>query len=222
MAVPPPFNPAAPPKPKSDSSKACLIAVIVVVAFCVVLGVGGFFMANGVWNNAIKPMASCMVTFDTARDAMLAYAKKNDGKLPPATKWQAAIKPYYERISAKLDSQELPAGMGPDPIGGTLDCEFGSSKTGIAYNSAIAGMKLADIKDKSSTALLFEVANPGMDLVAKYDPNRSEKPPKFMMNDREWTVFFVEGNSEPFENSNAELNIETSPADGLPAKGPGN
>jgi hypothetical protein len=196
--------------------------VIVVVAFCAVLGVAGFFMANGVWNNAIKPMASCMVTFDTARDAMLAYADEHDGKLPPADKWQEAIKPYYERIAAKLDGEEIPDGMGPDPIDGTLDCEFGSAKTGIAYNSAVAGMKLNDIRDKAGTALLFEVTKPGVNLVAKYDPNRTEKPPKFMMNDREWTIFYVEGNSEPFENSKTELDVRTSPADGLPAKGPGN
>jgi hypothetical protein len=131
-------------------------------------------------------------------------------------------RPSSPTTSASRPSWTARRFLGPDPIDGTLDCEFGSAKTGIAYNSAVAGMKLNDIRDKAGTALLFEVTKPGVNLVAKYDPNRTEKPPKFMMNDREWTIFYVEGNSEPFENSKTELDVRTSPADGLPAKGPGN
>jgi hypothetical protein len=120
---------------------------------------------------------------------MRQYADAHGGKLPPAASWQSDIKAIYAKASAKNKKEGNPFGV--MPAEGQWGCEANGAKTGFAYNSSVAGKKLADLP--SDTILVFEVPQTGMNLAMPYkaqDPNQS---PKIMNERRGWFVAPVSG-----------------------------
>ncbi|MBS1714739.1 MAG: hypothetical protein JST30_10435 [Armatimonadetes bacterium] len=225
-ATPPPFQAPAPPQAPATSSanKACLIAVVMVLLLCVVAcAVGAFFFKN-VFNQGTATLR-CAVMFKTAHDATLAYAKEHGGKFPKAETWQDDIKPYYERLVAKidkeLDSKQLRQMMGPPAAGEPLECESDGVKTGIAYNSEIADKPVASFKEPTKTVMFFETQTTGQNVHMKYFEQPKAKRPKFMDEQRDWIIFYIEGSKDPMEtSSSSSSSFEFSPDDALtPGKG---
>lgn len=207
MNVPPP-----PPTSRPDGGNRALKILLVVLVFvgipCIV---GVFFLMNlfkkglQVMNETLMPVASCAANIESARDAMLAYAKDHNGFLPKADRWQEEIRPYYEKEFAARGSQKVDVlgqrfELKPFPKEGAWYCETGTeNNTGIAFNAKIAGAKLADVKDPRSTALLFEIEKPRLNAVEEYAPKPKSSAPKMFGESRDWMVVYVEGEG-PFSS----------------------
>ena len=212
----PPSAPAT-----SSANKACLIAVVMVLLLCVIAcAVGAFFMKNIV--NQGTATLRCAVMFKVAHDAALAYAKEHGGRFPKAETWQDDIRPYYERLVGKidkeLDSEQLRKMMGPPGPGEPLECESDGVKTGIAYNSEIADKPVDSFKEPTKTVMFFETQTLGTNVHMKYFEQPRAKRPKFMDEQRDWIVFFIEGSKDPLEtslSSSSSSTFEFTPDDAL-------
>ncbi len=219
-ASPPQFNP---PRQQS-SNKIWLWLLLAVGVFCVICGIGGFFMFRTVMDAGMG-LVSCSMNGDLARDAVLAYALDHDGKFPPAATWQDDVRPYYERLYNKLISEkgykEISGMMSikVSPPGTPLDCDFGGShKTGFAYNSLLAGKLKSEFPD--STVVIFETDSPVYNQ-ANDPATRPKETPKMWGDERPWLDFWISGQSELGSSANTEMDFETKPEDGLPPANPG-
>ena len=172
----PPQFPGAPKKSKTGLILGGL-ALAVVLCCC---GCGGLFYYFG--KGAIKGItgfAGCGLAMDERREALLAYAEAHKGLLPPAQNWQTAIKPYLTN-SAKTQVEGAPIDIpGPDDD----FCDKGAG-TSISYNSAVAGKKVADIKDQMGTIALFETAGLGKNKSAAWSEPPFATSPILLMNER--------------------------------------
>lgn len=214
--MPPP--PAA--RATNSANKACLIIVLLLLAFCAIGAViFGFFM-KGVWGQ-VSSTAGCMATFEITHDAAIAYSKEHNGQLPSADKWQQEIKPYYERLYNKMESEFKDAsmlkGFLPARSDDVLQCKWEGRVTGIAYNSAVAGKKVSDFKEPTKTVMFFETDESAKNLTRPFKEMPKTKAPKIMYNDRDWIVYFIDGNNDPFESSSGstKTSFELSPDDAL-------
>jgi hypothetical protein len=83
---------------KKKSNIGCIIGGIV-AGLCLCCGIGAFALFQ-VGKNAMSGagnMLGCGNTLSDYRDAMIKYAKKHNGKLPPAATWQDDVKPFLVR-----------------------------------------------------------------------------------------------------------------------------
>lgn len=200
--TPPPFQVAPQPAPtKSSGSKACLVAVIMVMGLCIVFAIVAANFMKGMWGQ-VTSTASCFGMFEVASKATHAYAKEHGGKFPNAATWQDDIKPYYTRLYNKFKSEEMPANMLPPAPGQMLQCVWDGRKTGIAFNIELSEKLVDKIQKPGETPMLFEVDTVGTNLAMKYDPKPKSKAPKLMYNDRDWLVYYVEGERDPFTSGN--------------------
>lgn len=152
MEAPPQF-PGAPKKSKTGLILGGL-ALAVVLCCCVCGGGFAYFFKDALKGGV--GMVGCGTGIALQRDALLTYAEKNGGKLPPANTWQDSIKPY---VTKPKDENAMGQTMRvPSPADDYCDQ---AGATSISYNSAIAGKKIADIEDKMGTIALFEVAGKG-------------------------------------------------------------
>src|SRR5579885_3675835 len=159
-APPPPYYGL--PQKKSNTTTIVLI-VLGVCALCCVLGIIGFVGLGWMGLNRAKSTIACTVGFEEAALAMQDYVDDHNGKLPPADKWQDDIRPYFSRHRDD-DMRHTPKMFGSswDPKGDwTCKDENNGTTTGIAFNSDLGGMLLKDVKNPSSTFVLFEVPKTG-------------------------------------------------------------
>lgn len=220
--TPPPFQaPEAPQAPAtSNANKACLIAVVCVLGMCIVMIFMFVTFFKGLFNE-VSQAASCAGTFSVADNAVLAYAKEHNGHLPNAATWQDDIAPYYQRLYDKVKSEKLPKQMMPVAPGEPLQCVWGPRKTGLAFNTDVSGLEIAKIKDPDTTVLLFEADQTGTNLALKFKEMPKSKAPKVMNNERDWIVFYVSGNRNPYKSGSSTVStVDLTPEDGLtPGKG---
>lgn len=152
-------------------------------------------MVYGGWKGyqAVAPMAECMMAFEDARNAVLAFAKENAGKLPSAAKWEDEIRPYYVKEVAKSKDERGPlATMNEN---GPWGCKVGSGMTGMAYNSAIAGKLLKDVQS-SGGIVLFEVERAGRNLAEVYKARSAETSPEIFGEKRGWITIGMTGSAD--------------------------
>jgi hypothetical protein len=178
----PPQFPGAPKKSKTGLILGG-IALALIVCCCGICGVGGYF-GKGVFQKAIG-MAGCSVGIEQQRDALLAYAAKNGGKLPPAATWQDAIKPY---VTEGKKQKEVPVPTVSDDF-----CDK-DSKTSITYNAAIAGKSLASVSDQMGTVALFETPGLGRNQSAPWkEPSFASSPKMVADEGRGWIRVSLKG-----------------------------
>lgn len=170
METPPQF-PGAPKKSKTGVILGG-IALAIVLCCC---GCGGafFYFGRGLVGNAFG-MIGCSMAVDQQRDALLAYAEKHGGKLPPASGWQDSIKPYV--VERRQSKEEMPFSV---PSVSEDYCDK-TAETSITYNSAIAGKKLADIKEPMGTVALFETPGRGRNKAAPFAEAPFAQSPKIV------------------------------------------
>lgn len=200
--------------------------MIVATIILLVCGLGGFAVyqfskgALGMVNSVIQ----CTLTFDLVQKSSLAYAKENGDLLPSADRWQEQISPYYVRLKTKAISQmaemkDVPfLNFEPADISKPLSCSFGEPTTGIAFNQALSGKKVADIKDPLTTPLFFESETIAVNASAEYKERAKESGPKIMGSGRDWIVWNVQQDKNPFETENDSLRIDIKVEDALESK----
>ncbi|MCW5938567.1 MAG: hypothetical protein KF884_06540 [Fimbriimonadaceae bacterium] len=225
MATPPPFTMPPPPsegsRPGSGAGKTCLIAGIVVLGLCVVLILVSALFFRNVWGQ-VSATASCMGTFEAVHGAMLAYSMENDDRLPLAANWQQSTEKYYSRLHEKLKGEGMPKDFLPAAPGEPLQCKWEGRSTGIAYNLEIAGAKVQEIETPEKAVLLFETDTIGVSQSKKFEERPKANAPRIFYNERDWIVYYVEGNKNPFErDSTTEVDFNIDPKDALePDQGP--
>jgi hypothetical protein len=169
----PPQFPGAPKKSKTGLILGGL-ALAVVLCCC---GCGGLMMYYG--KDIVKTstgFVGCGMGIQQSRDAMLQYAEKNGGKLPPAKTWQDSIKPYLSKMVTPK-SEEMPFKI----PGANDDFCDDSANTSISMNAALGGKKLAEVKDQMGTILLFETPNRGRNKSAPWNELPFSSSPKVIM-----------------------------------------
>lgn len=191
METPPPYIPS---KPKSKTGLVVGLVIAAVLVCCVapiaLLGGGAaWFMSKG------QDFMTCTLSYTLVPKAVTAYIKKNNGTLPKAATWQDDVRPYYKKIHTKLTKKE---DMGPFklmPAEGDWGCSEAGETSCMAFNTELAGKKLADIKDPGNTIMLFETSKTGKNLAFKFKEEPFEKSPKMMgtSEHRGWFVVMANG-----------------------------
>lgn len=204
MSGPPPYQP---PMPRKNNNTVLIIVIILVVLVpCIGLIV---LAAAGVsfFTKQIGPMAGCMITLESGRNAVEKYAAEK-GTYPKAATWQDDIQKYYEAEVSKASEE-----MGPfKPSKGdeAWSCKFGEPTTGIAYNSDLSGKKPADIKDKGATIMFFEIDTPKRNAASPYKSRPSNESPKFMGENRGWIKIPIDGGVEGIKGNSKGVRIGSS------------
>lgn len=188
----------------ASGNKVLVIVLVVFGVLClgmVALGVVGFMSCRNVLQNTVMPMVSCGIAYEEVREAMFAYAKDHDGKLPNAATWEDDVRPYFAKVDLiTKENADAPSGfrIRKMPVEGPWGCKIGPEEyTGMAFNKDLSGKKLADIKDAHSTVLLFEVEKSGKNLSEPYSPRSTMNAPKLFGESRGWMWIPVEGKN-PF------------------------
>ncbi|MFI5386028.1 MAG: hypothetical protein ACHQ50_07895 [Fimbriimonadales bacterium] len=183
MEAPPPYMP-----PRKKSNTGLIIGLVIggLVLCCIapIAVLGGL----GLWGfNKVKPLIECSATMSVARDALKDYAKDHNGKLPPAENWMEEVRKYYAQ---EMNADQTPfKAMAASAVWG---CDDGSGgKTGIAYNSELAGKAVDDVK--GSEVVLFEVRQATANAAQKYVAGGFSDSPKLFNEHRGWFVAFMEG-----------------------------
>lgn len=195
MGAPPPYQP---PMPRKNNNTVLIVVIILVVLVpCIGLIL---LAAAGVsfFKNQIGPMAGCMITLESGRNAVEKYVAEK-GTYPKAETWQDDIKSYYEKELTKEAPDMGP--FKPSPADSAWECKFGEPVTGIAYNSDLSGKKAADIKDKGATILFFEIKTPVKNAHEPYKTRAASESPKFMGEPRGWLKIPLDGGVEGIKNS---------------------
>lgn len=195
---------APPPYRQKKSNTGLIIGLIIggLVLCCVgpallIGGLGYFGLKQGV------PIVTCAMAIDDLQTAMTQYADANGGKLPAANNWQTAIKPYYQKVvSGKKDQNPF----GQMSAEGMWGCSVGDEKTGFAFNSDLAGKKIADIKD-TSTVMIFEVPTQAMNQAMPYKEQDISKSPKILNDHRGWFVAPVKGEADLISEKGKRVRI---------------
>jgi hypothetical protein len=191
MQAPPPYV------PQQKKGKSGLIIALIIGAIVVCCGLPLALFGGAAWfgMNKGKGFIECTFTFQNVHKAVKAYADEK-GKLPNAKTWQDDVKPYYEKVISSAKGEAGPFKILP------ADAEWGctqdSVKTGIAFNAALSGKKLKDIKDPEATILLFEVPTAKRNLSMPYKKQDPAKSPSLMglKEHRGWFEAPVEGEAE--------------------------
>ena len=165
-SIPPP-PPYYAPAPRKDNTLKVVLIVLAVVAFLCLLLVGVFaYFGYKMFDQNFKPVASCQMAMEDLRTSLKMYAKQNGDKLPPAATWQEAIKPYLVKAMAASKAKKEGFFSELEPTG-VWTCGKrlkGTGMTGLAYNSDLAGKKLASLQTPLETVMVFEVPKSGAQL----------------------------------------------------------
>lgn len=194
MAGPPPYAPQ-----KKSNTTTVILVILAICAVCCILGVGGFAVVGYMGFNKAKGMVACAIGFEEAGKAMQAYADDHKGTLPKAENWQEDIRPYFAK-QLKQDEDQGAKLFGSFDAQGVWTCkdDGGGPGTGIAFNSDLSGAKLADIKNKSTTIVLFEVPKNGTNLNEPYVELSESQSPRVAGSPRGW--FTVNANFKMPQN----------------------
>ena len=212
MQTPPPYGAQfGPPPKKSNQLSYILIGVsLVCIGLC---GVGGYFawqQAKGVIDTGMT-MVGCTADLKVIRDSLVAYANEK-GAFPKAETWQDDIR---DKVTAGVaasnkEFEEAPFKISRIDPNGEWNCVVKDStgkeiKYGFAYNSEVAGKKMAEIKDPATMVLVFESDKTGKNLAMKYALPPGKPEPKFMNQPREWLKAMVSGDVDfDFEGGSAK------------------
>ena len=198
----PPQFPGAPKKSKTGLIIGG-IALAIIVCCCGVCGVGGFF-GRKVFGKALG-LVECSIAMGQQRDALLGYATAK-GKLPAAANWQDDIKPYV----VKSKEQEDASGIVTIPTVNDGFCDR-NGDTSISFNVALAGKKVADVKDPYGTIILFETPGQGRNRSAPYKEQPFASSPVLFQGERRgWIRQPLEGQASYKDKSGRVMPAPTA------------
>ena len=192
---PPPFEtPGGPPRKKSSALPWIIIGGVLVCCIGPIAAIGG---AGYFGMKSMSPMIGCTIAMNGISRALEDYTKANGGKLPPAATWQTDIAPYYDKVLKGEDAGPFAIPTSKEPFG----CGEGSAKTPFAFNTAFAGKKIADIKDKDAAILVFETTGtPELNKSGGYKDLGSAASPKIFNQPRGWFALNAEFEPVTIEN----------------------
>jgi hypothetical protein len=189
VETPPPFEKA----PRGRGPGLTIALVLGAIGVCCVVPIlavvfGGFFMVG-----KVQGMASCSITMSAAQRAILDY-EKDKGSFPSTENWQTAIAPYYDKAIENINTEGNP--FKAQKATDAWVCNNEGAVTGIAYNSDIAGKKLADFKDKMQTVVLYEIEKSKLNAAAPYKELPQESSPKMFGTPRGWIKVTLDEDTE--------------------------
>ncbi len=199
-----------PPQKKSNTGLIVGLVVGGIFLCCIlpvgIIGVGGFWAFN-----KAKGFVGCTFYFTDVRNSMVKYAEAHDGKLPNAETWQDDVREDYRQSMTSKERNPF-GSMSPD---GDWGCKDGDgNSTGMAFNSALSGKKLSDIKDQESVVMLFETQHPARNLHEKYAARNFESSPKIIGAPRGWYEIPVSGAAEIIDRRGTKVPVNTGPRQG--------
>lgn len=180
--------------PKKSNTGLIIGIVIGAILLCCIgplalVGGGGYYIFN-----KSKALIVCGMAYNDVWQAVDDYARDHHGKLPDADKWMDEIRPYYRKIIVAEATDQPKNPFGQMPAEGAFGCTSDSGQTGMAFNKDASGKSLDNMKDRSTTVVVFETdAAPSMNLNAKYSPLPMSSSPKIMNSPRGWFTVNAEG-----------------------------
>jgi hypothetical protein len=183
METPPSYAP-----PKKSNTGLIIGLVLGGIAICCIGGVALLFFGGLKMFQQVAPMAECMMNYGFVDQALRKYEQANGGKLPPVDKWQDELAPFVakEISSEKMDGNPFKI-MDPN---GDWGCTTGGTKTGMAFNTEIAGKTMAEVR-ASDSVIIFESPQHGRNLALKYEKLSRASSPKMMGQPRGW--IYIQG-----------------------------
>ena len=167
--------------PAPKKSKVGLILLVISVCFVFCCLAPGLFLYRGAMQvfSSAKGFVVCGAEMTAERDALLAYAKEHNNKLPAAAKWQDDIRSFMKPLVVDKSLGELP------PSDGDV-CDLQSS-TGVCYNSDVAGKDVSKLS--YDQVVLWEVPARGSNRSEKYsEPSYASSPKLVGPAPRGWIV----------------------------------
>ncbi|MBC8066266.1 MAG: hypothetical protein H7Y17_15655 [Chlorobia bacterium] len=185
METPPTYAP-----PKKSNTGLIIGLVLGGIAICCIGGVALMFFGGLAIFKGVAPMAECAMNYTFVEQALSAYEREHDGKLPSAAKWQDELAPYVakETTGEKQDGNPFKI----MDAKGDWGCTAGDTKTGMAFNTEMDGKKMEDARSKN-TVIIFESPKTGRNLALKYEMLDRASSPKLMGNPRGWIT--IQGGS---------------------------
>jgi hypothetical protein len=187
--TPPPFEMPSGPRPRSNPNRTLwIVAAVILFICCAGVIVVGYF-ALGLAKQML-PMMGCMGQASEINQALRAYVKDHNGKLPAAAKWQQELEKYYQQLPR---DKMTDFSSHPSNHQGCFDAD-GNQISTFAYNSDVAGKMLAKIKDPDETPLVFEVPQTTKDLAMPFQNQDPDKSPSLIMGQRRgWLQVMASG-----------------------------
>ena len=119
-----------------------VVTVVLLMMLTPAIGTAILFAIISRQTNQVN--AECKAHMTTLGAAFIAYAKKHNDTLPPATNWAKSIEPYVSDARAFRCPNDLTKGF-----------------TSYAMNDSLGGKKLSSLKEKPQLVLLYEVDKAG-------------------------------------------------------------
>jgi hypothetical protein len=165
---------------KKKSNVGLIVGLVVAGVFlcCGLLGFGAYFGIKSAVKVA-SPMLGCSSSLADFRDAVVAYAKKHDGKLPPAKTWEDDVRPYL--VHTKMP--DILQGASPKAADESCDPAAPSE---IVYNSSLAGKPLSSIDPSEERIVLFEAAGTGPNKSQRFEVQPFASSPRVFNSPRGW------------------------------------
>lgn len=217
-------------RPKKSNTLTYIL--IGISASCILLcGIGGFQAFRGVQNavGQVGPILVCTTEITAARNALMAYAKKN-GKFPEGAGWRKAVEPFYAAEIQKLKQEEFGGRPEDNPVLNTLKwsdptsvwgCRVEEGKVNaFAMNIDVAGKPVADVQKNESLVLLFETPN-AENKAEAFKPRTDQTGPRVFGELRDWMRINVVGEAigGRIERNRNGARLEINPGSDEPGSG---
>jgi hypothetical protein len=211
-----------PRRPKNNTGLIIGVIALILVGMCV-LAIASVSWFGFQAARSVGPIAACATTYEALHDALQAYTREHDGKLPSAANWQAEMKPYLVK-SLEATQKEFEGAdkflkmkfMDPD---GEWGCYLDDKGTmsGIAFNADLSGKKVDEIASKATTPIFFEIEKPAANAAMTYKDQDPAKSPTIFGEKRGWFVVTwedvdsigSEGRRTNVETGNRSVRVET-------------
>ena len=192
--------------PRKRTNWPLIIGLIIAGIFCCcvlpagLIGGGAFFLFG-----KAKDTVVCGMAFENLHEAILDYAHDHKETLPKAATWMDDVRPYYAKVvAAKGADKSNPFGNMPSE--GAYSCTTEGKVTGIAFNQALSGKKLADVRD-TDPILIFETNRAELNEAAAYVQGDMDASPKILGKPRGWYTATVNGSTKT-----GKMKFQTGPA----------
>jgi hypothetical protein len=204
-----------------QKGKNTLLWVIVGIAgTCILLCVGGGFWGvtafKGLMGQAFS-MVGCSYDLQAARSSLKKYADAHGGMLPSSDEWQDASKQYFKAERAKLqdtdseDVKKIGIEMKLSDPDGVWGCHLPNGKVqAFVFNEELSGKKLSEIKDGTTTILLWEGSDSGRNLKGKYVYLKPNNDMRIAGDKREFLKITVDGEFKMQSKRRGRVTIESS------------
>ncbi len=131
--------------------------LMIVESLCIFTGLLGFVAGQAKQASAIHGGFTCQSHMKALGRAIVEYTQDWDETFPPAVNWSTLTSKYVSGGGFNVSAEEAP------------HCPEATSPYGYAFNSALGGVAIKNLKSPKETVLLFEADSTSLNAVGGKD-----------------------------------------------------